>query len=102
MHVARDGRHFPLEGEVRALVEALPDARLHVAFSRPRPEDRAGLDYDSEGRLDAALVDGLLPDLDADFYLCGPPAFMAEIQEGLEQRGVGEKRIHTESFGPTG
>ncbi len=102
VHVARDGRHFPLEGEVRALVEALPDARLHVAFSRPRPEDRAGLDYDSEGRLDAALVEDLLPDLAADFYLCGPPGFMAEIQEGLERRGVAEKRIHTESFGPTG
>ncbi len=102
VHGARDGHHFPLADEVRALVEALPGARLHVAYSRPRPEDQKGSHYDTAGRLDAALLEELLPGLDADFYLCGPQGFMAAIQEGLERRGVVDKRIHSESFGPVG
>ena len=44
----------------------------------------------------------LVPDLDAEFYLCGPTAFMAAVQTDLEQRGVSPDRIHSESFGPVG
>jgi ferredoxin-NADP reductase/predicted pyridoxine 5'-phosphate oxidase superfamily flavin-nucleotide-binding protein len=99
---ARDARQHPLRDEVRRLVAALPSARLHVAYSRPRPDDTAGTDFDSAGRIDAALLASLLSDLDADFYLCGPVGFMATVQQDLENRGVAPDRIRTESFGPRG
>ena len=54
------------------------------------------------GRIDGALLEKLLPDLDADFYLCGPLGFMAALQADLEESGVPEARIHSESFGPAG
>ena len=72
---------------------------LHVSFSRPRLSDREGRDFDAKGRVGGALLESLLPDLDADFYLCGPIAFMAELQTGLEQLGVSSDQIHSESFG---
>ena len=102
VHVARDGEHHPLAEEVRALAERHPGIRTHVAYSRPRPEDTPGDDYDSEGRLDAALLAELAPGPDAQFLLCGPLGFMAEIQSGLESRGVAPERIHSETFGPVG
>jgi len=88
--------------EVRELAARSEAANLHVSYSRPQPEDREGVDYDERGRVDAALLTSLLPDLDAEFYLCGPLAFMADLQTGLEQRGVPSEQIHTESFGPLG
>lgn len=41
----------------------------------------------------------MLPALDADFYVCGPVPFMADIVSGLLDRGVPEDRVHYEFFG---
>jgi ferredoxin-NADP reductase/predicted pyridoxine 5'-phosphate oxidase superfamily flavin-nucleotide-binding protein len=100
VHGARDGDHHPLAEEVRAIAVENPDVRVHVAYSRPRPEDELGTHYDSAGRIDGELLERLVRDLDAHFMLCGPTGFMAEIQESLEARSVPGDRIHTESFGP--
>ena len=100
IHGARDGRHHPLAREVRDRVAGNPRLRAHVAYSRPRPEDREGADFDSQGRVDGALVARLLPDLDAEFYLCGPTAFMAAMTADLRALGVADERIHSETFGP--
>jgi hypothetical protein len=100
VHGARDGNHHPLRQEVEQLVEARPDVRLHVAYSRPRPGDLAGRDYHSKGRVDGPLLEKLVSGLEADFYMCGPTGFMASIQEQLEARGVPAARLHSESFGP--
>jgi ferredoxin-NADP reductase/predicted pyridoxine 5'-phosphate oxidase superfamily flavin-nucleotide-binding protein len=100
VHGVRDGDHHPLADEVRALAAGNPDIRLHVAYSRPRPEDEPGTHYDSTGRVDGELLEGFVGDLDAQFMLCGPTGFMAQVQTELEQRGVCPERIHTETFGP--
>jgi ferredoxin-NADP reductase/predicted pyridoxine 5'-phosphate oxidase superfamily flavin-nucleotide-binding protein len=101
-HGARDGAHHPLADEVRELAAHHGNVRSHIAYSRPRAEDVAGVHYDTAGRLDAATVAGLTAHRDAQFYLCGPVAFMAGLQEGLEALGVPGERIHSESFGPVG
>ena len=102
IHGARDGAHHPLAREVRDLATQRSGIRLHVAYSRPRPDDEAGTDYDSEGRVDDALLADLVGDHDAHYLLCGPTVFMADLQTGLERRGVPADRIHTETFGPVG
>jgi ferredoxin-NADP reductase/predicted pyridoxine 5'-phosphate oxidase superfamily flavin-nucleotide-binding protein len=98
VHGARDGRHHPLADEVRGLAARAPNVRLHVAYSRPRPEDELGRCYDSAGRVDGALLEKLMPGLDGDFYLCGPIGFLASVQENLEARGVLPERIRSETF----
>jgi ferredoxin len=35
----------------------------------------------------------------ADFYLCGPPAFLAEFTASLKSWGVDDSFIHSEAFG---
>ena len=99
---ARDGNHHALADEVRQLAANREHLLTHVAYSRPRPEDEAGVDYDSHGRVDGALLSGIIDDPDTHYFLCGPTGFMAEVQTDLERRGVPAEHIHTESFGPSG
>ena len=102
LHGVRDGLQHPLAEEVKAATALTDRIRAHVSYSQPRSDDVAGRDYDHEGRVDGELIAGLLPTLDADFYLCGPVAFMGEVAEDLVERGVPEAQIHSESFGPRG
>ena len=102
VHGARDGQHHPLAEEVRNLAESRPSFNVHVAYSRPGPEDRIGRDYDSAGRVDGALLARLVEAVEAHYFLCGPTRFMADVQSALERQGVCPERIHTESFGPAG
>jgi ferredoxin-NADP reductase len=102
VHGARDGAHHALQREVELLSERRPGIDLHVAYSRPRPEDAPGRDYHSEGRVDVCTLEKLLPGLDADYYLCGPNAFVAGLQSQLEAAGVRPEQIRFESFGPAG
>jgi ferredoxin-NADP reductase/ferredoxin len=97
---ARDRDDHPFREESRALVRALTRGRSHVRYSRPRPEDVPGTDFDAPGRLSlAALQEAGVP-RDADFYLCGPPAFLRDLTAGLAAWEVDRSRVHTEVFGP--
>ena len=98
VHGARDARNHALADEVRGLAARAPNVQLRVAYSRPRPDDELGRDYDTAGRVDGALLEKLVPGLDGDFYLCGPTGFMASVQEHLETRGVPPERIRSETF----
>jgi ferredoxin-NADP reductase len=101
IHGARDGAHHAFRDEVDDLKKmSLSRPALlqtHIVYSRPTAQDTGR--YDSKGRIDAKLVQELVPDLShADFYLCGPGAFMANVTEGLEHLGVDPKYIHFETF----
>lgn len=98
VHAARDGRHHPFAAEVREWARRGPRVGLHVQYSRPRGEDRPGVDFDAAGRLDLAKLAALLPDRDVDVYLCGPLGFMASIQSDLERLGVPAEQIHHETM----
>ena len=100
VHGARNGLHHPFAQEVRELSANRPAFNVHVAYSRPRPDDRIGGDYDSEGRVDGALLARLVENVEAHYFLCGPTRFMADIQSDLERQGICSERIHTEAFGP--
>jgi len=99
LHGARDRGEHAFADEVRAALKALPRAHSHIRYSAPGPGDRLGVDFDAPGRLGASILAGLGVPRDADFYLCGPPAFMAELPAGLAGLGISNHRIHTEIFG---
>jgi ferredoxin-NADP reductase len=74
-------------------------ARSHVQYSRPDPTDRLGFDFDAAGRLTVPVLEELGVPLESGFYLCGPPAFLADFTARLADRSVAHERIHTEVFG---
>jgi ferredoxin-NADP reductase/MOSC domain-containing protein YiiM/ferredoxin len=99
LHGARSGAEQPFAAEAAALLAALPGARRHIAFSRPEPGDRPGVDYDSAGRLSPDLLAGLDLPRAADAYLCGPAGFLRDVSAALTALGVAAGRIRTETFG---
>jgi len=96
---ARNRRDHPFAEESRGLIKQLARGKSHVWYSRPGPEDRLGSDFDSPGRIAADALKRLGVPLDADFYLCGPSAFLKAVTSGLAALGVPVERVHEEIFG---
>ncbi len=99
IHGARDGSEHAFADEARAHLAGLSNAHSHVRYSRPAHGDLPGRDFDAAGRLSAADVLALGVPRDAEFRLCGPATFVAEISAGLIAGGVAEQRLKSESFG---
>jgi ferredoxin-NADP reductase/MOSC domain-containing protein YiiM len=99
LHGSRRRADEPFAAESRALLDALPGAHRHVCYSDPGPDDVKGRDYDTAGRLSAPVLAALELPRDAEAYLCGPPAFMADISAALAADGIAAARIRTEVFG---
>jgi ferredoxin-NADP reductase/MOSC domain-containing protein YiiM len=100
LHGARSGAEHAFAAAAREHLSRLPDACAHVRYSRPRGEDRQGVDFDEAGRIDLETVLELGVPREAHFYMCGPPAFLRELSAGLLSWGVGPERLHREVFGP--
>jgi ferredoxin-NADP reductase len=100
VHGARSGNEHPFAEEVRLLLKKLPHSRSCVQYSTPQPQDRPGVDFDSPGHLELRVLERLGVSRDADFYLCGPTAFLRDFTAGLTAWGVAPERMHTEIFGP--
>jgi MOSC domain-containing protein YiiM/ferredoxin-NADP reductase len=96
---ARNSGEHPFAAETRALLKALPSGHSHICYSSPGPGDRPAVDFDAPGRLDIHAIKELGVSRDADFYLCGPSAFMNDLAVELGTWGVAANRIHTEIFG---
>lgn len=104
LHGARNGEFHALRDEMAAVEDAFSNLHLSYRYSRPRPEDEGA--YHSTGYVDAAMLEQVvIPEIrschesaDADYFLCGSPAFMDSLQEGLEALGVPKSQVFFESF----
>jgi ferredoxin-NADP reductase/MOSC domain-containing protein YiiM/ferredoxin len=100
LHSSRNGSEHSFAAESRSLLASLANKRAYVCYSRPGPDDLKGRDFDAPGRLTGSVLAKLQPPRDAEAYLCGPAAFMAELSAGLAALEIDAARIHTEPFGP--
>lgn len=96
---ARDHEEHPFADESRSLVKTLPLGKSYVCYSRPGPQDRPGVDFDESGHISASVLEKLRVPHDADFYLCGPTAFLHDLTAGLAASGISGERVHSEIFG---
>jgi len=96
---ARNREDHPFAEEARALVRRLAHGKSYVWYSRPGAEDRAGVDFDEAGRIAVDALEKTVVPRNADFYLCGPAAFLQDLTAGLAALGISEARIHAEIFG---
>ena len=99
LHGARSRDEEPFAAESRALIDALPDGHRHICYSHPGAGDVQGRDYQTAGRLSPDVISDLGLPTDADTYICGPAAFMAEASAALAGLGVDGTRVRTEVFG---
>ncbi len=101
LHAARDRAHHSFAKEVGSLLAALRTSHRCVIFSQPAPADMVGKDFDQSGHLSLQLLQELGIPQEADFYLCGPPGLLKDLQNGLGVWGVPWPRVHVELFGST-
>ncbi|WP_329431650.1 FAD-binding oxidoreductase [Streptomyces sp. NBC_01280] len=87
------GNHAHREEQHR-LVQALPNATLHLWYEEPGAEVRPEA---ATGRADVTTLD--LPQ-GTTAYLCGPLPFMRAVRSDLLRRGLPAASIHYEVFGP--
>ncbi len=99
LHGARSRSEEPFAAESRSLLAALTSGHRHICYSRPGSGDVKGRDYQTSGRLSPAVLAALNIPRNADAYICGPAAFMAEVSAALVGMGVDGARIRTEIFG---
>ena len=99
VHACRNAKVHAFRDFLRHAVSEYPNVKRAVFYEEVGASDRQGVDHDFEGRIDLGRIeaDVLLPE--ADYYLCGPVAFMREQRDALLARGVDASRIHTEIFG---
>lgn len=103
VQAVRSGRVHAFREHVRKVRETHPDrVQTHVFYSDPSASDVEGRDFDVRGRLDLEKVPWNVLHLDAkdaQYYVCGPETFMADMVGSLKSRGVDSIRIHAEVFG---
>jgi ferredoxin-NADP reductase/MOSC domain-containing protein YiiM/ferredoxin len=99
LYGARNGTEHPFAAEVRGLLSALPGGHSLIVYSKPGDHDRLGTDYDLSGHLNLRALQQLQVPKEADFYLCGPPAFLAGFVADLNAWGIPSSRIRSEVFG---
>lgn len=81
------------------------DKKISATFfvTAPEQKDVQGVDYHFAGRVDLAKVDPngalFLDDASAEYFICGPYAFMKDMERWLVGAGVAAERIHLEVFG---
>jgi uncharacterized protein len=95
----RNGDEHPFRERLARLARDHGPLTVTTAYSQPRPADQPGRDYDYGGRLSVDLLEDRLPPGPAQFFLCGPPAFLEGMVEGLDRQGVSPQDLHLEAFG---
>jgi ferredoxin-NADP reductase/MOSC domain-containing protein YiiM len=101
IHAARNAEQHVFAQEARRLLSTLPASHSVIAYSQPALSDRPGTDFDVQGHLDVANLSKLGIPVAADFYLCGPGAFLRDMNRDLTTLGVMQDAIYQEIFGPT-
>ena len=99
---ARNGAEHPFARECDELLRQLPRGCRYIVYSQASDSESPGLDFDARGRLGLDVLTRLNVPSEADFYLCGPPAFLQDLTRSLLSRGVSATRIYSEIFGPGG
>lgn len=86
-------------GTVDALAAKHPNLKTHYRYTDAAAKgERSG--NTSTGLVDAALIESLTSQRDADYYFCGPQPFMVGVYHDLLAWGIPANQVHFEFFGP--
>ena len=76
-----------------------PHFKVHYCYSESAGSFANAMNV-SEGLVDAALLESLIQDKNADYYFCGPKPFMIDVYQDLLKWGIPASQVHFEFFGP--
>lgn len=96
---ARNGAEHPFAQESRAALKQLAAGKSYILYSKPAATDQPEIDFNAAGHVDVSLLERIGIPQNAEFYLCGPAAFLQAMREGLRSWGVPDGHVHMEIFG---
>ncbi|KAI0112297.1 putative flavohemoglobin [Hypoxylon sp. NC0597] len=105
IHGAHSSEVRAFSGHIRDICAKDVNNNISATFFLTSPQERdvQGVDYHFAGRMDLSKVDqksGLFIDNSrAEYFICGPYAFMKDMEKYLINAGVDAERIHLEVFG---
>jgi nitric oxide dioxygenase len=98
LHGCRNEEVHAFKDHIAGIVNAHPQVRQHVFYDQISEQAReAGI---LEGHLDINKVPELDLVPDANYFICGPSAFIQKQYKDLVAAGVNKKHIYFEEFGP--
>ena len=103
IHSARSSAAQPFGEAVRQICRENEHVRANVFLGSVGPEDRVGEHYEfGDMRLDLARLDKerdlFVGDARAEYFICGPEAFMIDVRQTLVAMGVDKGRTFLELF----
>ena len=96
----RNGSEVVMKENLQKLDKEHDNFHLHLCYSNPGADEKAGIDYQHQGRVDIPLLRSTLKLMRYQFYVCGPKPMMESLVPGLKAWGVESRDIYYESFGP--
>jgi len=101
IHAAKTSNSRAFSSEFKKL-QALSNKKIrYISFlSKPSTSDKAGIDFNGFGRINADTYKQALPLDNYNFFLCGPAEFMQSQYNALSELGIQDSRIFAEAFGP--
>ena len=104
IQVNRSSEYHPMKTHIDMLVQNKLIAEAHVFYTRDSNGKGSNLQNTTihSGRPSVESLQGIIgEDLgNAEFYFCGPTAFMKAFEEILGDLGVEKNKMHCERFGP--
>jgi ferredoxin-NADP reductase/sterol desaturase/sphingolipid hydroxylase (fatty acid hydroxylase superfamily) len=94
----RDPAQQVFKEEVQVLLRTGRRIECYTHFTGSRDVVATAEPRVFSGRLSIVQLKTALPDLNRDFYICGPGGMMKDMMDGLVSAGVPADLIHTESF----
>lgn len=103
VHASRNSRVQAFRDHIKNTANTHGNVQSHVFIKEPRESDVEGNDYQFTGRMNLnrlnAVEDLFIHNPKAEYYICGPVGFMADMTRYLEKQGIEGGRIKTEFFG---
>jgi len=102
IHGCLNSRFHAFRRRVDLLARQYPQLTVRYRYDEPTEMDLLRMEGSTvrEGRIDAALIESLVPERDADYYFCGPKPFMIFLSHHLLAWGIPAAQTHFEFFGP--
>ena len=104
IQVNRSSEYHPMKTHIDTLVQNKLITEAHVFYTRDSNGKESSLLNTTihSGRPSVESLQGIIGEDAgrAEFYFCGPAAFMKEFEEILGDLGVDKSKMHNERFGP--
>ncbi|WP_085991256.1 NO-inducible flavohemoprotein [Oceanobacillus senegalensis] len=100
IHATQNSKVHAFKDHVAELAKNHEPVHSYVCYDSPTEEDKQKHEYDKEGFVDLDWLKKIVPNNDAEFYLCGSVPFLQAMVRTLNVWGIPKEQIHFEVFNP--